>query len=362
MDYHKHTVEDFVLDPNFKKWVFDPDHETNIFWNNWAKNHPEKINDLKEARQILYYLTAKSPGMDEKEVETLWHSIDRHITEAPSSLPKQKVVPLHSKGILEVDYFSNKSRKMNYQTIAMIAASVILIFVVGISFFIDKVEEKIIKQPTLVIKETSWGQKSSIFLSDGTEVKLNSGSNLEYYQEFSEDERRVILHGEAFFNVAKDENRPFRVISGDIVTEALGTSFNIQAYDDQPLKVALVSGKVAVDKVGDDHDVNTMILTPGEEAEYEPDFGLKKNYFDPIGVLAWKDGIIYFKNADEKEVFDALEKWYGIEINKINHSAKKWDYTGSFKNQSLEYVLMSIGFAMDFNFNINDKSIELKYN
>lgn len=362
MNYRKYTVEDFVLDPWFRKWVLRPDKETHLFWDTWAEKHPEKVPLLKEARVLLLHLPQVKHALNEKEIDELWHAIDHQMEEGTFPIASgQQVIPLHATAILERHTNINiKERKWDHHRIGRVAASVLIVLSFCLSYFLAN-EKEVVVLPTLVKKETSWGQRSTIFLNDGTEVNLNAGSSIAYYKGFTQKERVVTLHGEAFFSVAKDTKRPFRVFTGDIVTQALGTSFNVQAYDPDQVKIALVTGKVSVDNTGKDRDKQLIILSPGEEAHYQSEKGISKNNFDPKRVLSWKEGVIYFRDADEATVFNTLERWYGVKIRKKNHSAKVWDYTASFHNQSLEHVLMSVGYAMDFEFEISQKSVVIQY-
>ena len=101
-------------------------------------------------------------------------------------------------------------------------------------------------------------------LSDGTRVWLNSESELRYPVDFVSTERKVFLRGEAYFQVAKDTNKPFRVVVNDMMVEALGTGFNINAYqDDNCLRTTLVEGKV---RVSYSDTRQECILVPGEQA------------------------------------------------------------------------------------------------
>jgi transmembrane sensor len=355
MDYRKYTAEDFALDPYFRKWVLHPNKGTDMFWEEWLTKHPEKTHLVKEGRDLVLNLTGIKDSMSDREIDMLWHSIDYQVSNGSSSAePRQKVIPLNAV------VFTDQGKAGNYQKIGKLTASVLIIFCIGLSLYLAKKEEIIIP-PTLVKHENSWGKKSTIFLSDGTEVILNSGSSIEYYKGFSENERNVKLHGEAFFKVARDNQKPFKVISGEVITEVLGTSFNIKAYDPDLVKVAVVTGKVSVDKVEKDRQTERITLSPGEEAQYKVNRGFVKNDFDPKDILSWTKGIIYFRNASEAEVINSLERWYGVKIEKLNESKKEWDYTASFKNQSLEHVLISIGYAMDFDFKIDRKSIVLAY-
>jgi ferric-dicitrate binding protein FerR (iron transport regulator) len=200
----------------------------------------------------------------------------------------------------------------------------------------------------------------TIYLSDGSEVILNSGSRIEYLEYFSESERIVHLQGEAFFNVAKDSLKPFKVISQDIVTQAIGTSFNVRAYHDEgaPI-VSLASGKV---KVFYDSILQVQ-LNPGQSATLDPE---NKSFdvspFDLQQILGWKDGSLIFHDDDQKTVFDKLSKWYGVNFKFLNNSGKHWNYNAEYKSLDLENVLGAIAFAMDFKYQINKDKVEIVFN
>ena len=106
------------------------------------------------------------------------------------------------------------------------------------------------KAPLIVFEEhtTVPGVKSHLTLSDGSQVILNSGSELKYLKNFEKDKRAIFLKGEVFFSVTKDASRPFIVHTLETTTTALGTSFNVRAYKGESIDVSLLTGKVAVNK------------------------------------------------------------------------------------------------------------------
>lgn len=357
MNYQYYTVSDFILDKNFREWVRSPDPANTRFWENWLLQHPEKQEIVEEARELLLSLSTSEDELHGFEEKQMWSVISRQIDDDEEKKPKQKVLPLHS------TLYYREAKKKKFWTdarVSLVAASVLIFVALGTAYFFSV--SSTVQEPVsvAVIKENSWGQRSTIYLSDGTEVMLNAGSRLQYDKDFSSSERVVVLEGEAFFDVAKDSLRPFKVRTGDITTQALGTSFNVKAYSDKQVEVALVSGKVSVQK-GLTASADSLHLIPGESAAYDSATGLLKTYFDPKKVLSWKEGIIYFDHASENTVISTLEKWYGVTITLENTSAKEWNYTASFDRPSLEHVLMSIGFAMDFEYEIKQKDISIRY-
>ena len=127
-----------------------------------------------------------------------------------------------------------------------IAASVIILIAAGI--FTYRFGFEFGGDPGLIYieKATQNGQKSTIILADGTQIKLNAGSKLKYPEQFGSDQRIVTLYGEAFFEVVRDENRPFIVKSKGLMTKVLGTSFNVKAFDNEHTQVTVRTGRVSV--------------------------------------------------------------------------------------------------------------------
>ncbi|MFY0650575.1 MAG: FecR domain-containing protein [Cyclobacteriaceae bacterium] len=205
------------------------------------------------------------------------------------------------------------------------------------------------------------GQKSKIHLPDGSVVFLNAGSKLIYPSKFSRDSRQLELIGEAYFEVAKDKYRPFVVKSGDIVTTALGTAFNVRAFaDDDILEIALTEGEVRVDNVA--LPDNEHYLTPGECVRYKKsNSNFIKTHFSIEEVTTWKDGVLVFKDATMKDVVSKLELWYDVDFEVEGSSDEIWSYSGQFKNEYLNRVLQSISYAQDFEFDIKDKKVLIKY-
>lgn len=210
-----------------------------------------------------------------------------------------------------------------------------------------------------VQKFTEKGQKLTIHLEDGSKVMLNAQSNLEFPRQFTDSTREVRLQGEAYFDVVRDSDRPFIVRTAEITTTVLGTSFNLNAYEDQPsFQVALTSGKVVVEKstTGD-----KLEIIPGEMAIYDKENATLKNATFSEMDIAWKDGIIYFENASYNEIKSTLERWYGVEFILTDNIKKEWEFSGKFKNESLRNILEALQFAHDFNYKLDKKKVYLSF-
>lgn len=206
-------------------------------------------------------------------------------------------------------------------------------------------------------KEVQSGQKLKVTLNDGTQVYLNSESTLTYPEKFSSEKREVMLVGEAFFDVTPDPNRPFTIKAQDIQVSVLGTSFNVHAYEgDSTISVAVATGKVKVNQTAQ----QTYFLEPGKELVYQLNLGsIEVNDFNMMERLAWKDGILYFKDASIQEVKKTLERWYGVEISIRGAHQGLWQYSGVFERQSLENVLDGMSYVQRFEYEIDDKQVTI---
>lgn len=216
----------------------------------------------------------------------------------------------------------------------------------------------------LTIKSTERGQKATIFLSDGTKVIMNSESTLHFPEVFSDTSRRVTLYGEAYFKVAKDKSKPFSVTAGKTVTTALGTSFNINAYAQKDIVISVSSGKVAISKIPVISIARTErhILTPGNALTYQVNTDqLKKSIFNFKKAFLWKEGIIFFENASFEEIEKTLELWYGVKIISDPNNNEIKPYTGEFARETLENVLESMAYSLDFDFSIDKKEVKIMF-
>ncbi len=194
---------------------------------------------------------------------------------------------------------------------------------------------------------------------------MSHNSYVQYIEPFDSTRREVLLSGEAYFEVAKDASRPFIVKAGTISTEVLGTSFNINARDEQStVRVSLTSGSIKIKQ--DDWDTmlpgGQITLEPGEQLSFNVNNQeLKVDDFNLNEVMAWIKGIILFRNTARREVISTLEQWYGVNISENNRKNRQWKLTAKYDNRSLEKILTSIGFVNDFKFDIKDNEVVITY-
>jgi len=190
--------------------------------------------------------------------------------------------------------------------------------------------------------ETPKGKKFKVNLSDGTSIWLNSGSKLRYPIQFGSGVREVYLIGEAYFEVASNPNKPFRVKfeNQDSEIEVLGTHFNVRNYpENNGIYTSLFEGKVKVV-----NGASNRILKPGEVAFAAKNGNITVSLLDnPDDHIAWKENFFSFNNADLKDVMTELGRWYNFEVE-FPDSIKSEKYSGKIgKDLTLNQVLEILG-------------------
>jgi transmembrane sensor len=176
---------------------------------------------------------------------------------------------------------------------------------------------------------------------------------LKYPTQFNGDQRIVELDGEAYFEVAKNKNKPFIVKSGDQDIEVLGTHFNVHAYDNESVvKNDLLEGSVAVN-----YKKQKAILKPGQQSNVSDKFNkITIKQVDTEAAIAWKNGRFKFDNADLKTVMRQLERWYGINVEYRGDVPDVRFNGGTFMNKNLSEVLKVLELS-NIKFKVEGKTI-----
>ncbi|MFC5411929.1 FecR domain-containing protein [Larkinella bovis] len=212
-----------------------------------------------------------------------------------------------------------------------------------------------------------YGQRKVVQLDDGSVIHLHSGSRLTYPAHFQADKREVGLIGEAFFDVKRDTLRPFTVRSGHLLTQVLGTTFNIKyRLNAETMAVSLATGSVQVRQIGGKRIGQTARLVPGEQLVYaEKNVNFEVRPFDRDEVLGWQKGLLNFRKSSLSEVVEKLENWYGVRVElrgKVPRNPNDWKYSGSYDNQSLENVLTGIAFVKNFAYETRGNVVIMNFN
>jgi ferric-dicitrate binding protein FerR (iron transport regulator) len=345
-------VSEFLTNPEFVRWVQHPDRELEVYWLKWMEANPGCREELKLAREITqgFHFKHKLPGSATKQ------DVLANILNSGSNIYKlgeNSLSPIKQNTSSFWNRFGQGSK---------VAAILVLAFV--FSFMVDHLQnEPAPLEPVAVVntihKATAYGEKLHLKLPDGTQVWLNSGSELQYPEQFDSLERIVHLKGEVFFEVEKGENWPFSVITNDLVTTALGTSFNINNEGTDILSISLVSGKV---KVKNDLTRENILLLPGQQLQYsEESRKTVVGSFEESQAIGWKSGLLQFTQASFEEVCEELEKWYGVKINVTGSPSRKWNLSGEYPDQNLAMVLKRISYIEQFGFSVKEKNVHIDF-
>lgn len=201
--------------------------------------------------------------------------------------------------------------------------------------------------------QTALNQSNQFELPDGTEVWLNQNSKIVYKKAFRQ--RSVELEGEAFFDVVRDESRPFTITSGETLTRVLGTSFNVRAYpEDEEIVVTVTSGSVEL--TAKDDPAQKVVLKVNEAGVFEKNNKkVAKTAVENENSLSWKTKQLSFTNTSMREVFNALERHFGVEFDVTNESIYECEFFGTYENPKLDDLIQALTFAMELKFEKDGK-------
>lgn len=208
--------------------------------------------------------------------------------------------------------------------------------------------------------QTPKGGRYNITLPDGSRVWLNSASTLSYPTAFASNERKVRLIGEAYFEVAKRKNVPFRVESNNQVVEVLGTHFNINSYEDEAYtKTTLLEGSVRI--ILNSAKPNAQLLKPGEQSLTSPAGpDIKVQHTDTEKAIAWKNGYFKFKNTPIRDIMREIERWYDVELVYDGKLAPD-EFTGYISNDvKISGVLKMLEESGGIKFTVKGRKVKVK--
>lgn len=196
--------------------------------------------------------------------------------------------------------------------------------------------EKSKNRSTWMTLATPIGSTYHIILSDGTKVWLNASSSLRYPDHFEGNQRLVELSGEAYFEVSKDPNKPFKVRSSRQEIQVLGTQFNVAAYaDEQVWRTTLVEGSV---KVSNSRSGRQQTLSPSQQAVVKNDEIIRQQV-DVDTEISWKSGKFSFDNKSFDQIMKEMGRWYGFEVIYETEKPQNRMMGDAFRTDNLRAVL-----------------------
>ncbi len=271
---------------------------------------------------------------------------------------------------------------------ALIRIAAVFVILIGIGHLLIKPVDKSIQSgPSLFAIISPRGSKTQVLLPDGSKVWLNSESKIQYFNNFNQSGREVLLEGEGYFEVKKNPDKPFIVTTSDIRIKALGTTFNIKAYPgEKTIETTLVEGKLEVesDISGKVNKLATLVpnqkvtffknneavqeqknIEEKKKVESAPpvksglDNIISNEKVDPSLITSWKNNILYFDNENFQDLALKLERRFGVTIHFVDEDLKQMRFSGKFRDIIIEQVLEALQFASPFYYRLDDNNIYL---
>lgn len=231
-----------------------------------------------------------------------------------------------------IDFTPSPKSNVGLGFVMRIAAAVILLVALGYAAFYMFEN----RMKTVVASN----EHLTLTLDDGSEVTLNRDSRLTYHTGFDEEQRKVLLDGDGYFEVTRDESRPFIVETGRITVEVLGTAFYVNARESSIAdEVVVSSGSVKVEA----GEAVPVVVSAGQKAIYSRQAGLlAQSVNEDVNYLSWKTGKLVFDDVSLVQVVQELSKAYGEKVELGNNNLRTCMLTAIFEGQSLEDVLTII--------------------
>ncbi|GAB4021353.1 FecR family protein [Spirosoma koreense] len=324
MEYTNYSAEELAADSDFRRWVMQPDPSTDQFWIGLLQKHPQQVATVVRAIQLVQQLNrATEPGellaTDADQLEAIWQNLRSRIRQEDEPQVPVRRIRRYSPG-------------WNRWAVA---AGIVLALGVGWWFNRNGITHLTADRSSLTTsidainqheEVNNTAQPRIITLSDGSSVRLLPNSRLRYAKSFAANKREVYLQGEAFFEVTKNPARPFLVFAGGTVTKVVGTSFRVQAYEqDKTVRVVVRTGRVSVftrhnfDQIAQrpDSQVAGVVLTPNQRATFERATNqLAKDLIEQPVIVSSSAAsqVLSFEDKPFSEVLTVLEKQYGLDI------------------------------------------------
>jgi hypothetical protein len=360
--YTQYSLEEFIWDERFRNDVLKGE-ERFAYWDNWMRLHPSKQPIVEKARLIVLSIYVKNVYFHEDEIQ-------RIVKDVHMMLDSDHV---------EETTFSTTSTKRNSYKYLFIAASVVVLSLIGwiwigkdkaVDFSYKPSYENLIRQVNkkLIERENQTNAPLIITFPDGSKAMLSKNSKISYTENFTSSEKReVFLVGEAYFEVAKNTQKPFFVYADGLVTRVLGTKFRVRSYSvDKEVVVEVTSGKVSVfanpDYLSGDkkesNQLSSIVLVPNQKISYlKSDASIIKTLVNnPIVLLPLSEGKMSFDfdNTPIFTVFKVLKENYGIDIVFDEELLSQCSLNANLEGYSLYEQLNVVCKALNGNYEVLD--------
>lgn len=370
--YESYTTKDFLNDEFFGQWQLLDSEELNSHWQKVLSLYPHLLPQIEDAKVLFKeYLQLNNYRLEEEKVQSILAQV------LENKKPKSKRISL-------------------YWKLAMSVASIALIFVISKLWLVNSniaepqivyAQLPVIEQPkevqlirgdsTIILQNNvkltynnpglqvcevientlvvPFGKRSTLVLSDGTKVWVNSGTTIIYPSVFADEgARSIFVDGEIYLEVYKDATRPFNVKSAEYEINVLGTSFNISAYStDAKSSVVLVEGSVQIKTKSETIKIkpNQMYSLVGDKSEIK--------FVDVANYTSWRNGWLQFDGLPLEELATRLSRHYGIAITCDATIAGLLSSGKLLLPDDIDQLLITISRNMNIEYVHKDNSIRL---
>ena len=340
MDYTQYEPEDFLSNESFVNYCSFVNDADVQFWSEWILLHPHKRKAFEQAVSLYEVLNG---GWKRDELNNNFNTFSTRLNLEDISEPGVKIRKNTIKIWLSVaaaftaitlcvwlyaPKFSDRLQEpgatlavnevapgRNTATLSLANGKTVQLsddksgIVIGRNFKYNDgspVGVSVNNEPQMLTAKTPRGGTYQLILPDGSKIWLNADSKITFPSQFRGKQRKVILEGEGYFEVAKNKAKPFIVESRGQHVEVLGTHFNINSYpDEKVIKTTLLEGSI---------NVNGAILKPDQQAVLTRNNDIEINNVDPSEAVAWQKGYFLFDQEDIKSVMRKIARWYDVEI------------------------------------------------
>lgn len=380
-EYPDYVFEDFLTDDHFILSIKNPTKETEAFWTAYLSANPEREPDFRQAEAFVRSANERAGGtaLAPEEKAELFERISVLNARGGRSVSRPRrlykriavavscaaallggVVLFDKLGGAEPEIISfvkdNPFAGNVVSTVLVVGDNKTMEFTETESSVVYANDKIIVNDDEVAEKEASGrfnqlilakGKRTNLTLPDGTRMWINGGSRVVYPVEFKGKTREIYLDGEAYFDVARNEDSPFLVRTDAVNVKVLGTKFNISSYSsDYETRVVLVSGSVSV-KAGDSGRAFT--LKPNEMLECGGE-GVNVAQVDTYHYVSWIDGLYLYDNEKLENIAARLSRYYGLDIV-CDETAAGLQCTGKLDmKDDIEEVLQGVAFTAPVTF------------
>jgi len=358
MHRNKPEITDLLSDESFINYCKKSSPEDIAYWEDYLLQNPSQRELIELAREQFLLLFNVLADADLAEQTMRLKSRLNKTEEAPVVKMEERI--------------ENKPKK-TYRLWWKISGAAVLLTTAAfltIRYLATPSRNKSVKAFT-----TTYGERKNIQLPDGSVVNLNAGSEINIDESFDGVARNVYLKGEAFFDVKHNTKKPFIVHTSEMDVKALGTAFDVKAYQDEDVtETSLIRGSVEVTLKKDNNKV--LLLRPNQKITWKHDpvqpvsnnsaqavndrSALIKKVPDTIRVtdhgdikeIAWKENKLVFEDDAMSDIAILLERWYGVHVEFKDESIRNLRFTGVFEKEDLQTVLEFLKESKPFNYKI----------